>query len=434
MVRIEGVEKNSPAYKKGIMQGDLLISIDGNIIKDVLDYRFYLVNKIITLKLERDGESFEVTIKKGEYQDIGLEFATYLMDEKKSCHNKCVFCFIDQLPRGMRDTLYFKDDDSRLSFLMGNYITMTNLKDEDIDRIIKMKMSPVNISVHTTNPELRCRMMNNRFAGDVLEKIDRLAKGGITMNCQIVCCKGLNDKKELDRSMEELSGFYPAVNSVSIVPAGITEHREGLYPLEPFTPEECVEIVMQVEKYADRCLNEKGSRIFYCADELYVKGGLSLPDEERYEGFPQIENGVGMITSMKTEIDVSFPYLSEDYNVTKARTVSVATGVAAYDFILSQCKRIEEACPNTKINVYKVENKFFGKNITVAGLLTGCDLIDRLKGEELGEKVILPSSMLRSEGDLTLDGMTKEDIMKALGTKVVFADCDGDSFLGAILG
>lgn len=433
MVRIESVDKGSIAYKNGILAGDYLISIDGNDIKDVLDYRFYLVNRTITLKIHRESDLFDVVIKKGEYQDIGLNFSTYLMDEKKSCHNKCVFCFIDQLPKGMRQTLYFKDDDSRLSFLMGNYITMTNLKDDDIDRIIKMKMSPVNISVHTTNPELRVKMMKNRFAGDILDKMRRLAEGGITMNCQIVCCKGLNDGEELKRSMAELSEFYPKVSSVSVVPAGITCHRQGLYPLEPFTPSECGEIIDIVDSFANECLEKYGSRIFFCGDELYIKSGRELPSAEYYEGYPQIENGVGMICSMREEFNSSYDYLEEDYDVEKERKVSVVTGVAAYDFINEISGRLEAACKNTKVNVYRIENEFFGENITVAGLICGCNLIEQLKGKDLGDKLLLPSVMFRSERDITLDGVSVEDIESALGVRVEVTETDGDSFIRAVL-
>lgn len=434
MVRIESVDQGSLASKNGILAGDYLISINGNDIVDVLDYRFFLVNRVITLKIHRESDLFDVIIKKGEYDDIGLNFSTYLMDEKKSCQNKCVFCFIDQLPKGMRQTLYFKDDDSRLSFLMGNYITMTNLKDKDIDRIVKMKMSPVNISVHTTNPELRCQMMKNRFAGDILEKMKRLADGGITMNCQIVCCKGLNDGSELERTMKDLAEFYPAVSSVSIVPAGITKHREGLYPLEPFTPDECGEIIDTVDRFGEKCLEKYGSRIFFCGDELYIKSARQLPDPEYYEGYPQIENGVGMICSMNEEFEDSYEYIEQDYDLSQLRSVSVVTGAAAYGFICDLCGRLGDVCKNTVIRVYKIENKFFGENITVAGLICGCDLIEQLKGKELGDKLILPSVMLRREGDMTLDGMTVDEMEKQLGVKTEVCDVNGDDFIRAILG
>lgn len=432
MVKIDFVKEGGIAARHGIKAEDYLISINGEEIRDVLDYRFHLTNKRVVLKIHRGAELFDVEIKKGEYDDIGLDFQTYLMDEKKSCRNKCVFCFIDQLPDGMRDTLYFKDDDSRLSFLMGNYITMTNMSDEDIDRIIKMKMSPVNISVHTTNPELRVKMMNNRFAGNILERIKKLADNGIRMNCQLVICRGLNDGNELLRSMRELAVFYPMVESVSVVPAGITKHRCGLYPLEPFTPEECASIVEAVEQYGELCLEMYGSRIFYPSDELYIKGGLKIPEGDFYEGYPQIENGVGMMASMEEEFCDEISYIDE-YDVQKARDISIATGEAAYDFICELSRRLMKKAVNTKITVYKIENKFFGENITVAGLICGRDLIDQLKGKHLGQRLLLPTVCFRHEGDLMLDGIGISDIERELGVKAELHDTDGVGFIKGIL-
>ncbi len=432
MVKIELVTEGGIAHRHGIKAGHYLISINGEEIRDVLDYRFHLTNKKVVLKIHREAELFDVVIKKGEYDDIGLDFQTYLMDEKKSCRNKCVFCFIDQLPVGMRDTLYFKDDDSRLSFLMGNYITMTNMSDDDIDRIIKMKMSPVNISVHTTNPELRVKMMNNRFAGNILERIKKLADNGIRMNCQLVICKGLNDGRELQRSMRELSVFYPMVESVSVVPAGITKHRCGLYPLEPFTKGECAELVRIVEEYGELCCEMYGSRIFYPSDELYIKGGLEIPDGDFYEGYPQIENGVGMIASMEEEFCDEVNYIDE-YDVSKHRDISIATGEAAYEFICELSQRLMEKAVNTKITVYKIENKFFGENITVAGLICGRDLIDQLKGKHLGERLLLPTVSFRHEGDLMLDGVGIPEIEGELGVRVEIHDTDGVGFIKGIL-
>lgn len=432
MVKIDYVTEGGIACKHGIKAGDYLISINGEDIRDVLDYRFHLTNKRIVLKIHREADLFDVEIKKGEYDDIGLEFQTYLMDEKKSCRNKCVFCFIDQLPTGMRDTLYFKDDDSRLSFLMGNYITMTNMSDEDIDRIIKMKMSPVNISVHTTNPELRVKMLNNRFAGNILERIKKLADNGIRMNCQLVICRGLNDGAELLRSMRELAVFYPMVDSVSVVPSGITKHRCGLYPLEPFTPKECAELVRIVEEYGDLCVEMHGSRIFYPADELYIKGGLEIPSGDFYEGYSQIENGVGMIASMNEEFCDEILYIDE-YDVNKARDISIATGEAAYDFICELSKRLMEKAVNTKITVYKIENEFFGENITVAGLICGVDLIKQLKGKPLGTRLLLPTVCFRHERDLMLDGIGIPQLEEELGVKVELHDTDGVGFIKGIL-
>ena len=293
MVTIQSVEPKSLAMRAGILPGDILISVNGNNISDVLDYRFYLVNKSLSLLIHRGPDLLTFEIRKKEYDDIGLEFETYLMDKKHSCRNKCIFCFIDQLPRGMRDTLYFKDDDSRLSFLMGNYITLTNMKDEDVDRIIKMHMSPINISVQTTNPELRCKMLHNRFAGDSLRHLHRLAEAGISINAQIVLCKGVNDGAELERSLTDLANLGDSIQSVAIVPAGLTKYRDGLYPLAPFTKEEAAEAIEVINRHGERSLENRGERLFFAADEFYLKAELPLPSPDYYEGYPQLDNGVG---------------------------------------------------------------------------------------------------------------------------------------------
>lgn len=431
MVTVYGIAPGSIAEKKGIQVGDKLHTVNGNEIRDVLDYRFYLTDSRIRLALERDGVFYTIEILKEMYADIGLEFETYLMDKKRSCQNRCIFCFIDQLPCGMRESLYFKDDDSRLSFLMGNYITLTNLKDDDIERIIKMHISPINVSVHTTNPELRVKMMHNKRAGQVLSYLERFAKAGISINTQIVLCRSVNDGEELLRTMRDLEKLYPAVCSCSIVPAGVTRYREKLYPIEPFSPVECEEVIKCVEKFSDECLEKYGARIFYCSDEFYVKSGVPLHNEEYYEGYAQIENGVGMITSMKAEFDCALEF-NEDSKL--KRTVSIATGFAAYDFIRSLADKAQNACDGLKVNVYKIRNDFFGENITVAGLLTGVDIIAQLKGKELGEKLLLPRVMLRAEGDLTLDGKTPAELEEALGIEIEFTESDGGAFLDAIIG
>ncbi len=433
MVTVYEIVPGSPADKAGIKAGDALHTVNGHEIKDVLDYRFFIFENRLDLELARDGVFFQVRIRKDRYADIGLEFETYLMDKKRSCHNRCIFCFIDQLPEGMRETLYFKDDDSRLSFLMGNYITLTNLKDEDVDRIVAMHMSPINVSVHTTNPELRVKMMRNNRAGEVLGYLKRMADAGITLNCQIVLCRGVNDGEELDRTMRELTELYPAIGSVSVVPSGLTKHREGLYPLTPFTPEECRAVVEQVERYADECMEKYGTRLFFCGDELYLKAGLPLHDEDYYEEFLQIENGVGMMASMEAE----FNFALEDAPMYEgsARVVSVATGYAAYGFIDSLAKKAEAASGGRlKINVYAIRNDFFGENITVAGLLTAQDIVAQLKGKELGETLFLPAVTLRAEGDLFLDGLSPEDVSRELSVPLCFVKNDGNELLEVLLG
>ena len=433
MVTITGVEKASPAAKHGILPGDILISINGHDINDVLDYRFRLTEKKITLLIHRGPDLKEITIKKDEYSDIGLEFETYLMDKKHSCRNKCVFCFIDQLPKGMRDTLYFKDDDSRLSFLMGNYITLTNLSEEDVDRIIEMKTSPINVSVHTTNPELRVKMMKNKNAGKVLSYLRRFADAGISLNCQIVLCKGINDGQELERSMTDLAALYPSLVGVSIVPAGITNYREGLCHLEPFTAEEAGEVIDTIDKFGEKCLKKFGTRLFFSSDELYIEAGRELPGEDYYEGYPQIENGVGMIRSMDGEFTDELDFLDE-YDLEKPRKVSVATGAAAYDFIKSLADRLCEQVPTLECHVYKIINDFFGHNITVAGLLTGKDLANQLNGKDLGDRLLIPRVTLRSEGDVFLDDTTPEWLAEQLGgVEVVPVESTGNDFVSKVL-
>ena len=435
MVTITRVLPKSRAARAGIRSGDLLLAINGKQIRDVLDYRFYLAERLVLLSLSRDGKSFEVRIKKEEYDDVGLEFETPLMDKKHSCENKCVFCFIDQLPKGMRSTLYFKDDDSRLSFLHGNYITLTNLHEEDIQRIIDMHISPVNVSVHTTNPQLRVKMMKNKRSGEVLSYLRLLADAGITLCCQIVLCKGLNDGEELTRTMEDLAALAPAMESTSVVPAGLTRFREGLYPLESYTSEECKAVIQQVQSFGDRCLRERGSRLFFPADEFYLQAGLPLPPDEFYEGYPQIQNGVGMLTDLKT----GFRWELEELDVSASqpltpRRVSVATGVAAADHIGELCRELMARAPWLDVRVYPIVNHFFGETITVAGLLTAKDMIDQLSDRELGEELLFPEACLRAEGDLFLDDLSPTDLHAALGVPVRSVRNDPADLIAKLLG
>ncbi len=430
VVKICAVEKRSIADKKKIRTGDVLLSVNGNAISDVLDYRFYLTEERVLLSLSRDGKEYTVKIKKGEYEDIGLVFETPLMDKKHTCRNKCIFCFIDQMPKGYRETLYFKDDDSRLSFLHGNYVTLTNMTDEDIDRIIKMRLSPVHISVHTTNPELRVAMMKNPRAGEVLSYLPRLAEAGITLCAQIVLCRGVNDGEELLRTMHDLAALHPALDSVSIVPAGLTKFRDGLYPLSPFTPEECLAVIRTVEDFAVKCKNALGAYLFHASDEFYLKAGVPLPEEARYEGYPQLDNGVGMLTSFETD----FLYALENAPaLTRERRVSVATGRAAYALLSSLVARVKEREPLFDAQVYLIENDFFGPEITVAGLLTGKDYLAALQGKPLGDALLISRTSLRAEGDLFLCGMSKDTLEASLSVPVVAVENDGEAFLHALL-
>ena len=435
MVKITGVTPHSRAARHGIEAGDLLLSINGREVTDVLDYRFFLTATEVKLSLLRGEEPLEVVIRKREYDDIGLDFETPLMDRKHSCENKCIFCFIDQLPRGMRETLYFKDDDSRLSFLHGNFITMTNLRDRDIDRIIEMHISPVNVSVHTTNPELRVQMMHNKRAGLVLDYLPRMAEAGITLCGQIVLCRGINDGEELERSMRDLYALGDAMESVSIVPAGLTRYRDKLYPLTTYSPEEAAAVIRQVEAFAEVCLAECGSRKFFCADELYLRAGLPLPAEDYYEGYAQIENGVGMITSLLTEFEEEMNFLDEylpDYHA--PRTVSVCTGVAAYPTIKAMAARLEAQVEGLTIHVYEIVNHFFGETVTVAGLLTGKDMSEQLAGRELGDQLIIPENTLRADEAMFLDNVTPDELSAKLSVSIRPGKNDGAAFIREMLG
>ena len=435
MVKIITVDKNSRAERSGILENDILVSINGREINDVLDYRFHLANKNIDICLIRETTKLHINITKQEYDDIGLDFETPLMDKKHSCENKCIFCFIDQLPKGLRKSLYFKDDDSRLSFLHGNYITLTNLDDKDIDRIIEMHISPVNVSVHTTNPELRVKMMKNKRSGEVLSYLKRFSDAGIHICAQIVLCKNINDGDELQRSMEDLTAYFPALQSVSIVPAGKTKFRENLYHIESFTPEDCINVIKQVEGFADKCLKKYGSRLFFCSDEFYLKGNIPLHDEEYYEGYAQIENGVGMLTSLLTEFGVETDYINEYLDKFQApRKISVATGMAAKDSIIDMSNKLCELIDGLEITVYPIVNDFFGHEITVSGLLTGTDIYNQLKNKELFDELILPPNVLRSEGDLFLCGMTLDELSQKLNINIKLSGNDGAGFISAMLG
>ena len=436
MVKISGVEKKSLAEKAGIHAGDILLSISDNEICDVLDYRFYITEKKLSLKIDRNGEILTFDIKKPQYDDIGLEFNTYLMDEKHTCTNKCVFCFIDQNPKGMREMCYFKDDDSRMSFFYGNYVTLTNMKESEVDRLIKMRISPINISVHTTNPELRCKMLSNRFAGDVLRYLDKFKDGGISMNCQIVLCKNLNDGKELERTLDDLSRLFPSVESIAVVPSGLTKYREGLYPLEDFTKEDAREVIHLVNAKRKEFEKKYAHTIVQCSDEWYLKAGIELPDEEYYDGYPQLDNGVGLIRSMESEVLMRIEELKDDgFVLDSQRCISSVTGEAAYPFILRMAKKLEQEFEGLTFNVYECKNEFFGNSVNVAGLLVGQDVYERLKGEELGDELLIPNVMLRHEGDLFLDNMHIDELSEKLGTDIIpIPASDGFEFVDAVLG
>ena len=434
MVEIKSVVSGSPADKKGIKSGDRLISINAHSIRDVLDYRFYMYEKTLAVLLERDGDEIEVKIRKDEYDDLGLEFETYLMDKQEGCRNKCIFCFIDQNPHGMREGVYFKDDDTRMAFLFGNYVTLTNVPDTELERLIKMHISPINVSVQATNPELRKMMLGNRFAGRILEQMRILADGGISLNAQIVLCKGVNDREELRRSLYDLEGLFPALKSISVVPVGLTKHRRGLYPLEPFTREDCLEVIGEVERIAEEFYEKHSSRIVFLSDEFYIKAGVDIPSTDNYEGYPQLENGVGMIRSMTDDIDAELDYLRESGEVPFdiKRRVSIATGLASYDFICQTVEKIKKIWYNIECKVYAVKNEFYGENVTVSGLLTGGDIINGLKDKDLGDLLLIPRNALRHEGDRFLDDVELTELQEKLGVRAL-PTREGEEFLYGII-
>lgn len=429
-VKIYDVTIGSHADKAGIKKGETLLSINSNEIVDVLDYRFYQVNRKLTLEVEDEDKNVRtIEMTKGEYEEIGLEFETYLMDKQHSCRNKCIFCFIDQLPKGMRESLYFKDDDSRLSFLFGNYITLTNITEHEIDRIIKMHISPINVSVHTTNPELRCKMMNNRFAGDTLKYLKRFADAGITLNCQIVSCPGINDGDELVRTLTDLEAL--GVNMTAIVPVGLTRYRENLYPLVPYNKETAGQTIDIIEKMGDECVKKHGRRIFFPGDEFYLLAEREIPSPEFYEDFSALEDGIGMIAYLTDDVGWKLEELDADESL--CHKVTIACGEGVFPYMKRIMSMINEKFPNITINTRAIKNNFFGGGVNVSGLVTGGDLIDQLRDDDLGDRLIITSSMLRFENDLFLDDVSTDDVERELGVTLVPVNNNGNDLVEAVI-
>ena len=428
--RISKVDPGSIGEELELEPGDLVLTINGNPIEDIFDYEYYVNSPSMLMTVRKaDGEEWELDIE-NDYEDLGLTFENGLMSEYRSCSNKCIFCFIDQMPPGMRETLYFKDDDTRLSFLQGNYVTLTNLKDKDIERIIRFKLAPINISVQTTNPELRCKMLHNRFAGQALQMIDRLYEAETPMNGQIVLCKGVNDGDELRRSIEDLTKYIPCMQSVSVVPVGLSKYRDGLYPLEPFTKEDACEVIDLIEMWQEKLYKEHGTHFIHASDEWYILAERPLPEEERYDGYIQLENGVGMLRLLASEVEEALKECSDDGI---SRTVSIATGRLPYPYIKKYAGWIREKFPGRTIHIYPIRNDFFGESITVSGLLTGQDVIAQLTGRELGDYLLLPVNMFRSGETVFLDDLTAEDAEKALQVKVRIVKSSGRDFVRAVL-
>lgn len=429
-VKIFDVTTGSHADKAGIKKGETLLSINSNEIVDVLDYRFYQVNRKLTLEVADENKNVRtIEMTKGEYEEIGLEFETYLMDKQHSCRNKCIFCFIDQLPKGMRESLYFKDDDSRLSFLFGNYITLTNITEHEIDRIIKMHISPINVSVHTTNPELRCKMMNNRFAGDTLKYLKRFADAGITLNCQIVSCPGINDGDELVRTLTDLENL--GVNMTAIVPVGLTRYRENLYPLVPYNKETAGQTIDIIEKMGDECVKKHGRRIFFPGDEFYLLAEREIPSPEFYEDFSALEDGIGMIAYLTDDVGWKLEELDADESL--CHKVTIACGEGVFPYMKRIMSMINEKFPNITINTRAIKNNFFGGGVNVSGLVTGGDLIDQLRDDDLGDRLIIPSSMLRFENDLFLDDVSTDDVERELGVTLIPVNNNGNDLVEAVI-
>ena len=429
---VENVEKDSIAEELGIEPGDRLLSINGQEIEDIFDYQYYVEDGELLLLIEKpDGEQWELEIEKDPDESLGIGFGAGLMDEYRSCCNRCIFCFIDQMPPGMRDTLYFKDDDSRLSFLQGNYVTLTNMSEHDIDRIIRYRLEPINISFQTTNQELRCRMLHNRFAGDALKKVDLLYQGGIEMNGQIVLCKGVNDGEELERSIRDLTGYLPLLRSVSVVPVGLTRFRDGLYPLDPFTKEDAQKVLEVIHRWQKKIYDEYGLHFIHAGDEWYLLAEEEVPEEERYDGYLQLENGVGMLRLLFNEFDERLAEMKGDDRI---RELSAATGELAFPYIKRMAERIEEKYPGVKIHVYCIRNDFFGERITVSGLVTGQDIMAQLKGKELGSTLLLPCNMLKADEDVFLDDLTVKDVSDALQVRIDIVKSSGRDLADAFAG
>ena len=416
----------------GIEPGDKLLAINGNEIQDVFDYYYYEESEQLLLLIEKpDGEEWELEIEKDEDESLGIEFDQSLMDEYRSCRNKCMFCFIDQMPKGMRETLYFKDDDSRLSFLQGNYITLTNMSDHDVERIVKYRLEPINISFQTTNPELRCKMLHNRYAGEALKKVDILYRGQIEMTGQIVLCKGVNDGEELERTIRDLTGYLPYLKSVSIVPVGLTKYRDGLYPLEPFTKEDAREVLSVIHRWQEKIYQEHGIHMIHAGDEWYVLAEEEVPEEERYDGYLQLENGVGMMRLLFNEVQEALSAVTGDE---RQREISLATGRLMYPYIGKILEEIRKKFPNITTHLYAIRNDFFGERITVSGLITGQDLTGQLKGQPLGERLLLPCNMLKIGEPVFLDDFTLEEVENSLQVKTDIVKSSGQDLLDAVIG
>jgi putative radical SAM enzyme (TIGR03279 family) len=425
---IEKIAKDSIADELGVESGDILISINGSKVKDIIDYKFLISDEYIEVDIEKaNGEIWELEIEKEFDEDLGIEFTNPLIDKARSCRNKCIFCFIDQLPPNMRETLYFKDDDSRLSFLQGNFITLTNMTNEEIDRIIAYRLSPINISVHTTNPDLRVKMLNNKNAGKIFSILKKFKEANLIVNCQIVLVPGVNDGEELERTLKDLSSLYPSVKSVAVVPVGVTKYREKLHKLKPFNEEESKELLSLIAKEQGKFLKDMGTRFVFASDEFYAMTRKKLPSYEEYEGFPQLENGVGLMKAFEYEIDMELKSLKDNIHLNKKYII--ATGTLAKDFMNGIINKIMGKIKGLELDIVPIENNFFGKTITVSGLITGQDIISNLEDYKDIDGIIIPKSMLRKSSDVFLDDLTIGDIENSLMVKIIPIEVSGKEFI-----
>ena len=430
---VKSVEYDSIAYECGIEKGDIIKSINHTDITDILDFKYYTSDDYYVVEVKKaDGNTEEIEVYNDCYEQFGVTFENELIDKPKECRNKCIFCFMDQLPPHVRETMRFKDDDVRLSFLAGNYVTLTNLSESDIERLCSLKVSPINVSVHVTDPQKRCMMLNNRFAGNVLSIMKRFSNSGILMNCQIVLCKGINDGEYLSRTIEDLKALYPSVRSISVVPVGISKYRDGLYPLESFEKEDCKKVINQLKLYQDRYLKEIGTRLVYLADEFYIKGQVPIPSYEHYEDFPQIENGVGLVAVLNREIEIEMEYKDEFKDLRPCKK-AIATSYIAYDIIKGYVEELKKINPHLDCSVYKIRNDFFGDKITVTGLICGGDIIEQLKDKELGEYLLLSDSMFKDDRDVFLDDVTLEQVEESLGVKIIKCGRSGMDFVAGVM-
>ena len=427
--RIRSVEKGSPAELYGISEGEIVLSINSHELKDIFDYHYYSDDANVSIELVgNDGARRVVNIEKDVGEDLGLSFENGLLDEYRSCSNSCIFCFIDQNPKGMRDTIYFKDDDTRLSFLQGNYVTLTNMKDEDLDRVISYRLAPINVSVHTTDPDVRCMMLRNRFAGDIMRKLKKIKDALLPMNGQIVLCKGINDGDVLLKTLRDLKTLYPEMGSVSVVPVGLSMHREGLYPLLPFEKEDSRNVLSLIDSFNRECRQELGVGFVYASDEWYMKAELPLPEADYYDGYPQIENGVGMLRSFWDEFEAALSTKKRPFFKKRTRC-SVVSGVMSGSAVKKMCEAFNERFKKDELIHHTIINHFYGESVTVTGLITGGDLIEQLRGRNLGDKLMLPSNMFRAGEEVFLDDVTRADVEAALGVPVVIVPADGCSLI-----